>query len=134
MTLSEEVKDIGTPEIWRLEPLIDVLAYFAAARNYGYVDALTNALDPATALEAMVNAIRDFKSTCIDRRPSSEEAICPTIDLGKLEKSARYFEEVVSSLGGTGDLVLLVRRIALRALARSHKYRPGSGGASEDLA
>ena len=125
-------KETRYPEIWKLEPLIDVLAYFAAARNYGYVDALTNALDPATALEALVNALRDFKSSCIDRRVAGEEeAVCPQLDLGKLEQSARYFEDLVSKLGGTGDLVLLVRRMALRALARSHRYRPKTGEVSE---
>ncbi len=110
-------------DIRRLEPLIDILAYFAAARNYGYVDALTNALDPATALEAVVNALRDYKSSCVDRKPEEEEVRCPSLDPKSLENSVRYFEEKVSELGSSGELVLLLKRISLRALARSHELR-----------
>ena len=111
------------PDLRRLEPLVDILAYFAAARNYGYVDALTNALDPATALDAVVNAVRDFKSSCVDRKPEEEEVRCPKVDLKRLEDSLKYFEESVARLGSGGELVLLLKRLALRALARSHEFK-----------
>ncbi len=41
----------------KLDPIIDILAYFTAARRYGYVDALAGALNPEVAKAVIADAL-----------------------------------------------------------------------------
>lgn len=109
-----------------LEPVIEILAFYAATRNYSYIDRLANALDEVTAYEAVRDALRDFYSQCVDRREKcvevSEElkVLCPEVDLGLLEKAV---DELLRRIRGrSGDVIVReTREVALAALARKPK-------------
>jgi len=108
-----------------LDPIIEVLAFFASMRKYSYVDMLGNALDKVTALEAVSNAVRDFYSNCLDAPPVrrlEEGVTCPRIDRDSLERSIEAFKAIVFK-SSSGDLVRFVREIALSALARAPRFR-----------
>ncbi len=96
--------------------LVEVLAFFAAQRNYGYIDRLGNALDEVTAYEALRDALRDYYSICVDRK----QECCPDINPEDLENAIKYF---ISHLSGKGGDVIVreTRKIALEALARKAK-------------
>ena len=129
--LSEKINKMG--------PIVDILAFFAAARNYGYIDVLGNAIDPALALETVYNLVRDFKSTCIDRKhqpcENAEEgeidARCPEeLKPEWIDAAVRSFAETVNTLyekGRTGDLVVLYRKLAAKAIGKSFKYMKPCG-------
>lgn len=106
-----------------LDPVLDVLAFYAATRNYGYVDRLANAIDEVTAYEAIRDALRDFYSQCVDRRDKCVEVtqdfrvLCPEVELGQLERAVSEFLRRIG--GKPGDVVVKeTREIALAALAR----------------
>jgi CRISPR-associated protein Csa5 len=113
------------------EELIRVLAFFAALRNYGYVDRLGNALDEITAIEAVKDAIRDFHSNCLDSAEKCVEAKvegeevklkCPDISAEDLMRNLDRFVEDVKDK--SGDVIVKVtRRIALAALAEKEVLR-----------
>jgi hypothetical protein len=104
-------------------PLADVLGFFAAARVYGYLDVVGNAIDEVTVLQALEDALRDFKATCIDRRPDPREvgAYCPRVSYRQLEEAVEAARRA-ASIGG-GCLVRFTRHLALQALARSYALR-----------
>ena len=119
----------------RLGPIVDILAFFAAMGNYGYLDVLGNALERTTALEALGNALRDFRSTCLDatphqrRRLESEEGVrCPRVRPNDLEVAVSAFEEVTREKERTGELVVLLREVYVRALARASQFKVREGG------
>ncbi|MEB2835842.1 MAG: hypothetical protein GSR80_001083 [Desulfurococcales archaeon] len=129
----------GAPQVEageaRLEPIVDILAFFAAMGNYGYLDVLGNALERTTALEALGNALRDYRSTCLDaspeqrRRLEAEEGVrCPRLGPGDLEAAVREFEEVTREKERSGELVVLLREIYVRALARASRFKVGGSG------
>ena len=122
----------------RLEALVNVLGFFSALRNYGYVDRLGNALDEVTAIEAVKDAIRDFHSLCIDSkdkcvetRVDSEEIKfkCPEISPEDLMND---FNEFLNNIEGKpGDVIVRVtRRIALAALAKKEVLKQRCEGES----
>ena len=95
------------------ELLVELLAYFAAQRNYGYIDKLGNALDEITAYEALKDALRDYNSVCVDRR----QECCPNIDPARLEMAVKNFIESIS--GKSGDVIVKeTRKLSLEVLAR----------------
>lgn len=111
-------------------PIKDILAMFAAMRNYGYLDIIGNALERTTALEAMGNAIRDFRSMCLDasedarKRLEEEEGIkCPDISPENLEKAASEFMRVLEEKEKSGELVLFLREIYVDALSRASIFK-----------
>lgn len=114
------------------DSIIDVLAYFVAARNYGYVDIIANALDPLTVREALINALRDFEAACTTGRERSSEkcAVCPKISEEELEKAVGIIEAKLS--GGASEFMTYTRSLALKALARAPKFRTPecTGGSS----
>lgn len=116
-------------ELWRVEQLIQVLSYFAAQKVYIYVDSLTNALDVTTAVDTINNALRDYKSNCIDRVSREGEIPCPNIDLDKLELSVKHFNEIIDEFNKRpSDVILFFRRMALKALADSYIYAQAKKG------
>ena len=138
----EESPGAGGPDgeaLRKLRALAEVLAYFAASRNYGYVDILSNALDPAVALETVYNLVRDFKSSCIDRehRPcegaeaGDVDARCPRVSARELDEAVRAFAELTERLyqeGRTSDLIVVYRRLAAEAIGRSLGLMVRCGG------
>ena len=105
--------------------IADVLAYFAAKKRYGYVDMLGNALDSIIALEALKDAIRDFKSSCIDNPGGDEEAVCPSIGAEELERAGEILASTLAR-SDTKRLILVTREIAVKALARAPRYTRAS--------
>lgn len=112
-----------------VDTLVDILAYFVAARNYSYVDILSNALDPLTAMEAIINALRDFETSCLKSGQRNEEVICPSIKPSDLEKALRIAESQIREPGE--NLFHFTRKIAMRAFARAGKFRVKSVGGEE---
>lgn len=117
-----------------IEPIIDVFAFFAATRNYSYLDILGNALETTTALEALGNAIRDFRSTCLDSPPEArarfeaEEGVkCPRIDSKALEKAVGDFTRIMAGKEKKGELVTFLREVYVRALARASRFKVEGG-------
>lgn len=115
----------------RFSGLVTVLAFFAALRNYGYVDRLGNSLDEVTALEAIKDAIRDFHTVCLDSKEKCVETKvggeeiklrCPEVTA---ERLARDFDEFVRAIEGRpGNVIVrITRRIALEALAEKELLR-----------
>lgn len=112
--------------------LVKTLAFFAAARNYSYVDRLGNSLSYESVQMALLDALRDFKSTCIDSKPDPSDlgAYCPSVEYKRLEEEvARLLESLKRD-----TTLRTARDLALTALAESLKYvyreKPG-GGSSE---
>ena len=111
--------------------LVRVLAFFAALRNYGYVDRLGNALDEVTALEALKDSIRDFHSLCFDSKDKCVETKiggeeirlrCPDVSAEDLMKDFNDFIESIK--GKPGDLIVRsTRRLTLAALAEKEILR-----------
>ena len=101
--------------------IADVLAYFAAKKRYGYVDMIGNALDNIIALEALKDAIRDFKSSCIDNPGTDEDVVCPQVSPVELDRAGQILAAELSK-GDTKELILLTRRVAVKALARAPKF------------
>lgn len=112
-----------------VDTLVDILAYFVAARNYSYVDILSNALDPLTAMEAIINALRDFETSCLKPGQRNEGVVCPKIRPGDLEKALRIAESQIKEPGE--NLFHFTRKIAMRAFARAGKFRVESQGGEE---
>lgn len=104
-----------------LDPLVDVLALYAATRNYGYVDRLGNALDKITAYEAIRDVLRDFYSQCVDRREKCVDNIkCPEVSPEALEEAVNKFVEEI--MDKSGDVIVeKTRELVLAALARKPK-------------
>ncbi|MEB3807079.1 MAG: hypothetical protein GSR73_06155 [Desulfurococcales archaeon] len=109
-----------------LNPLIDILAYFAANKNYGYIDVLANALDPITAREALINALRDFEASCKKPQQAQGEVPCPSINPQALEKAVEHVESYLDKPGER--LFSFTRSLALKALARASSFRRIQGG------
>ena len=103
------------------EVFADILAYFAAKRRYSYVDMIGNALDNIIAMEVLKDAIRDFKSSCIDNPEPDPDAICPSISEEELEKAGRILSDTLKK-ADTKNLILITREIAVKALARAPRF------------
>lgn len=114
-----------------LGPIKDILAVFAAMRNYGYLDVLGNALERTTALEALGNALRDFRSTCVDspearKRLLEQEGVrCPEVKPEELEEAVAEFRRRLESKERAGELVLFLREIYVDALSRASRFKVG---------
>jgi hypothetical protein len=108
------------------EPIVDILAYFAAARKYSYVDALQGALNPDTAKIVIADAIRDFEVACgRGRRRSSEEGvICPAVDPAELDNAVKLLDRLLQK--PSARFYQLIRSLTLRALGRASKFRIGA--------
>ena len=118
-----------------LSPIIEMFAFFAAMRNYSYLDILGNALERTTALEALGSALRDFRSTCLDASPQAREKLkedkkveCPRIDLKALENSIDSFNRIMASKEEKGELVTFLREIYVKSLAMASKFKTASQG------
>ncbi|MEM1873278.1 MAG: hypothetical protein QXS85_00015 [Acidilobaceae archaeon] len=105
-----------------LAPLVEVLAFFAASRNYGFVDRLGGALNEITATEAVIDALRDYYSQCVDRREKcvevgGERIACPDVSPEELKRAVEAF--IARIRGKPGDVIVReTRALALEALAR----------------
>ena len=105
---------------------------FAAMRNYGYLDIIGNALERTTALEALGNALRDFRSTCLDASPEArrglekEEGVrCPDISPNDLEKAVSAFRRLLEEKERSGELVTFLREVYVDALSRASRFKVG---------
>lgn len=113
-----------------LNPLIEILAAFAAARKYSYLDRIGNSLEPLTALEALKDALRDFDSTCgkessnyIDRDEAKNLCVpCPKVDNEDLYKAVNSIEELITKKDRRKFLEE-IRRLAISALSKASKHR-----------
>ena len=110
----------------KLEPLIEILAFFSAMRNYGYIDRLSNSLDEVTAYEALKDAMRDYLSQCVDRRDKCVEVdretklLCPDVNPDDLREAVNTFMAKIKDQ--PGDVIVKeTRRLALMALSRKVK-------------
>ncbi|MDW8082666.1 MAG: hypothetical protein RMI56_02590 [Sulfolobales archaeon] len=109
-----------------LDPLVEVLAFYAAMRNYGYIDRLSNALNEVAVYEALNDILRDYYSQCVDREDKCVEVSanvkyrCPTFDARALEDAIVKFMERVRGQPGY-VLVRETRELALAAYARKPK-------------
>lgn len=109
-----------------LDPLVDVLAFYAAMRNYGYIDRLSNALSEVAVYEALNDMLRDYYSQCVDREEACVEVgrdlklRCPVVDARALRDS---IDEFLRRIGGKPGYVLVreTRELALAAYARKLK-------------
>lgn len=128
--MSESPEEIRFPKE-RFAGLVAVLAFFAALRDYGYVDRLGNSLDEVTALEAVKDAVRDFHTLCLDSEEKCVETKvggeeiklrCPEVTA---ERLAMDFDEFVRAIEGRSGstIVRITRRIALEALAEKELLR-----------
>jgi len=113
-----------------LDPIIDMLAFFAAMRNYSYVDVIGNALERTTVLEALGNAIRDFLATCVQATPEQRKKLeeedkvrCPSISADELQKAIESFNKISYSLEEKGELIRFLRELYVRSLARAPKFK-----------
>ena len=121
-----------------LNPLIEVLAAFAAARNYSYVDRVGNSLEPLAALEALKDALRDFDSTCsrekyIKKDEASNLCVpCPRVSSKDLYDAINSIEDIVADMiaekcdkskKGRRRFLEETRRLATNALSRAGNYR-----------
>ncbi len=113
-----------------LAPIVSMLAFFAAMRNYGYVDAIGNALERTTALEALGNALRDFLVTCVQASPearakleSDEKVRCPNVSAKELQEAVESFNRLTLALEERGELVRFLREIYVRALALAPSFK-----------
>lgn len=97
----------------RLAEAAEAFAYFARTRNYQYLDALSNAIDRTTALQALYDAERDYKSSCIDRR----DKCCPEIDNERLRRSFDALAREIAGRDGV-DLIEFLRAFAVQALSK----------------
>ncbi|MFN7106384.1 MAG: hypothetical protein ACK4M3_07380, partial [Pyrobaculum sp.] len=112
-------QQVGERKRSPIDALVDVLAYFAAQKNYGYIDRIGNALDEMTIHEAIRDALRDYHSLCVDR----QQANCPNIDLGDVEKATNMIISELREKSG-GEIVRVARQIAVKALARKYRHMP----------
>ena len=106
--------------------IADVLAAFAAARRYSYVDRLGNSLDPSAALEALRDALRDFESSCarggfLDE--DLDENVCVPCPGVKPEDLKRAVDVFTAKARDYNEFLRLTREIAVKALSRIHLYR-----------
>ncbi|GAB6148790.1 hypothetical protein JCM10135_13320 [Stetteria hydrogenophila] len=110
-------------------PVKDVLAFFAAMRNYGYLDIIGNALEEVTVLEALGNALRDFRSTCIDAsaetkaRLAREKVVCPNVKPEELENAVNAFIAIMKKRAENGTLVNFLREVYVESLARAGRFK-----------
>ncbi len=123
-----------------IDPIIDILAFFAAMKSYGYLDALGNALERVTALEALGNALRDFLTTCINTTVEAKEKLereegvkCPTVNAKDLEKAMESFNKITIALEERGELVTFLREVYVKALSRSLKFKIQNNRNGESL-
>lgn len=110
------------------KPLETALAYFAANKNFSYIDRLGNALNLDAIEAAIYDALRDFTTACSPGRPievREDEVPCPSIDLSQLEQAVKAFLAAVKSPKRTqkGEHLRMARELAINALAASLTLR-----------
>jgi len=105
--------------------IVDILAYFAAQKKYGYVDIIGNALDPLLAIDALRDAVRDFKSSCIDQQVPDEEVVCPRLNPWKIDEAVESVVDYIREVGENNrhEFLLLTRELAVKALARAPRFK-----------
>ncbi len=105
-------------------PIIEILAYFAANKKYGYIDIIGNSLDPVTFYESLRDALRDFDSACNSGHIElkENEVPCPQLDPNKVEDALGFILSKIRK-SKKDEFVLFSRELALKALARASKLR-----------
>ncbi len=105
----------------KLDPIIDILAYFTAARRYGYVDALAGALNPEVAKAVIADALRDFEVSCGGGRSKEECVKCPSIDPDSLRNAIEMLDKKLDKVGE--DFFKTIRSMTLKVLGRAPGLR-----------
>ncbi len=128
--MSESVVEAAPKRGDRLDPVIDILAYFTAARRYGYVDALAGALNPEVAKAVVADALRDFEVSCSGGVSREECVKCPSIDPESLKEAVDMLDRLLDKAGER--FFKTIRSITLKALSRAPNLRitPCTGGGS----
>lgn len=106
-----------------MEEIVELLGFLGALGNYGYIDRVGNAIDEATLLEALRDAIRAYLtfSECSNKEnrcvgiDEKTGILCPDLDPEKLEKSINIVENLVKK--SKVNLIRVSREIATRAYA-----------------
>lgn len=113
----------------KLSPLIDILAYFTAARRYGYVDALAGALNPEVAKAVVSDALRDFEVSCSGGVSREECVKCPKVNPRELGEAVDLLDRLLAEPGDR--FFKTIRSMTLKALSRAPSLRlPCGGGGS----
>ncbi|MEB3862037.1 MAG: hypothetical protein GSR84_07445 [Desulfurococcales archaeon] len=108
----------------KLDPIIDILAYFTAARRYGYVDALAGALNPEIAKAVIADALRDFEVSCGGGKSKEECVKCPSIDPDSLRNAIEMLDRMLGKLDKPGKgFFETIRSMTLKALSRAPSLR-----------
>ncbi|MEM1830724.1 MAG: hypothetical protein QXY55_06165 [Candidatus Korarchaeota archaeon] len=111
--------------------LVEMLAFFAAQRNYGYIDRIGGALDEITVYEAIKDALRDYYSLCVDKLDRDRivevkvgettfKLRCPNLEPEDLENSINDFKKRIEGKQGV-DLVRETRNLYIEVMARKPK-------------
>ncbi|MEM0366127.1 MAG: hypothetical protein QXD80_07275 [Acidilobaceae archaeon] len=115
-------------EFRRGNALVEILAFFAAQRNYGYIDRIGNALDEITVYEAIKDVLRDYHSLCSDKpaqdrivevkiRETTFKLRCPNIEPEDLEESIYKFIGHIKGKSGY-DIVKETRNLHVEVMSR----------------
>jgi len=105
-----------------IDVIVNILAFFAAQKKYSYVDMIGNALDKLLAIDALKDAVRDFKSSCIDQAIPDEEVVCPNLDPKEIDYATRWVADKIRN-ADTHEFLLLTRELAVKALARAPRFK-----------
>ncbi|MEM0340423.1 MAG: hypothetical protein QXV55_04300 [Acidilobaceae archaeon] len=126
-----DLQAVETPkgrEFDKTSALVKILAFFAAQRNYGYIDRIGNALDEITVYEAIKDAVRDYHSLCTDK-PAQERVVevkiggttfklrCPNIEPEDIEKSVISFKKRIEGKS-SADIVKETRNLYIEVMAK----------------
>lgn len=105
-----------------MKEVVQLLGFLGALRSYGFIDRVGNAVDEATVLEALRDAVRAYLTLCLERRErrcveveKGVEIKCPDLNPEELEKSIGVVGSVIRR--SKVDLIKVSREIALRAYA-----------------
>jgi len=111
------------------DPIVEILAFLGATRNYSYIDRLGNSIDEISILEAVRDALRAYYTWCgsppqpgkIEELSDGTKVRCPDVEEKSLNKAA---EVLVGYLNGKSriDRVKLARELSLKAYAKIPNY------------
>ncbi len=106
------------------DQIIEVLSFLGAIGDYSYLDRLGNAIDEASILEALRDAVRAYYTNCLNRPPcveyDREKGLgikCPQLKPEDLEKETSYITMNLSKASRI-EIIKMSREIALKAYAR----------------
>ncbi|NPA96598.1 MAG: hypothetical protein GXO32_03230 [Crenarchaeota archaeon] len=119
---SQEVAGAQARKPKHIDVIVDILAFFAAQKRYSYVDMIGNALDKLLAIDALKDAVRDFKSSCIDQTIPDEEVVCPKIGPEEIDNATRWVTDKIRN-AETHEFLLFTRELAVKALARAPRFK-----------